>query len=911
MDETSVVTPACVMESSPSPASRDASLSPFPEKREDVSLFRLLGSHLSDIIIPNFLMSVTSSLEMPLVTLLGRQYGFPRSAIAQLIALVALSRAIMDIPWGILIDVFGLARMIISSILFNILAAMVGFYFCTRPVLIVFAVLSGSTLGGFFLNLDVFTARVIPRRYRGTVMSTISGVVRWAHVLGPSLSGVIITYTGDVRYAFWLSAGTAALTSMSLLYSFRPRRSFPVREQRMIGEDEKHFRRRERIRGADLFSKTKRGVPESGGSVPSRSKDENSITEDRLSSSTPFLSSGGHLSSVVSLPHLAIPASPSPSSLPPREEEGGEGQQTKVEEHPLTTVPRENGAEQATEKGAPSVASAPPSSATIFFSAGDMRGVPCMVSSLGPSSTVPLLNDSLPSHHRHYASSLSSSSPPLSASHRPHEAHTETMRGPSPPFRYGGTDEEEHGQQENARRHRREREERWGSGTSPAHSPSHVYFHPGWSHRSPTSRLHRCLHGRDSHSRHHAHPHSSSSGSSARHRLLQAFLFYYHFSRPSFYPEGVHYRSLPQPSRYQRTFRYGIPFFHHRRPHRRTRRRNSEGHVPHHLLDTAPPSPMATTRTTASRGGVHHHHHHEVLVSRPPFPFLSFLMAHLRTILLLGCYVIFFTGLRANRKLMLTFAGMDANWSDAQLSFLLSFGFSVDAVLFPLGGVVMDRFGRQWAMVPVTLGYAFSFVLLTLATTGPLLLAASALFGLADSLGCGLIKTLVADRAPPHWGSPFFGIMRMLEDVGHVLGAAGVGRMLHVLGFTRTCWSLAIIGVATALWGILLIPPAAEEEEEGEERERQVSVCSNTQSSTASRSGSSSSSTSTGSSLPASDSDRNGNGGMRKRSRAATSSISSSSTSQSLLAPQDENPTTEAEEKKVHIPVLKEKKSHG
>lgn len=51
--------------------------------------------------------------------------------------------------------------------------------------------------------------------------------------------------------------------------------------------------------------------------------------------------------------------------------------------------------------------------------------------------------------------------------------------------------------------------------------------------------------------------------------------------------------------------------------------------------------------------------------------------------------VVFFSAVRANRKLMMAFASMRAEMSDVQLSYVLSFGFCFDALLFPLGGIVM------------------------------------------------------------------------------------------------------------------------------------------------------------------------------------------------------------------------------
>lgn len=454
------------------------------------TLLQVLAAHTFDVHLPNFLMSVGSSLEIPLATLLGRRYQLTNNEIAQLVALIALSRAIVDIPCGVLVEYVGLRYVMIASVLLNITAAVVGYYSTSPFSLVIFSILSGASLGCFFLSRHVFVARVVAKRYRGTYMSTISGVMRWAHVLGPTLGGVIIAYSGDVRNSLIVSMITGVLSTMSLLFSFWPH------------HDEGNV---------TIFSPT---------SARLRQSRLRQLDQD----------------------DAGTPAS-APEQFPLIGSEKGE---TKKDVLSFLESPRESSWQCV----------ANPSCNNAFCVSGMLQ----------------------------------------------------------------------------------------------------------------TFRQHACI------------------------------------------------------------------------------------------------------------------------------------------IISLGIYVIMFTALRANRKLMMTFAGMQAELSDAHLTFLISFGFSIDAFLFPLGGLVMDYFGRQWAMVPSVVGFAVVFGLLPMAHTKNLLFAASGLFGVADSLGCGLIMTLVADRAPPRSSAPFFGIMRTLEDMGHVLGASGVGHALKVLGFSWTCYLLTFSGVFTALWGVLFIP---------------------------------------------------------------------------------------------------------
>lgn len=509
------------------------------EVAQDVTFLQIFTVHQFDVHTPNFLMSIASSVELPVVSLLGRHYGFTENRIARLVALVALSRAAIDIPFGVLVEYMGLRLCILFSVVLNVAAALQVFFFTSPAALTLFTIMNGASLGGFFLAQHVFVARVISRRYRGRFMAAMSGLMRWAHVTGPTLGGFVMTKTHDVRYILVVAAGAGVVATASLLSSFWPQRA-----------ETNHT----------IFSPVARPLP--GG--------------ERLT----FPHEVDHSSSgaAVKDPPVAV-VLPSLSIVTP-------------------TLSKEI---------------SPPRS-------------PCSLSST-ENVCLALLSHSDPSANASWKSV------------------------------------------ENLRR-----------------SANSASFDPVTAESSP---------------------------------------------------------SVPA----------GAP----------------------------------TESAAFAVSGM-----------------VSIIRTHAKGIFFLGVYVILITALRANRKLMLTFAGMKASLTDAQLTFLLSLGFSVDAVLFPLGGIIMDRCGRQWAMLPVTISLATTFGLLSFASTTPHLLLLSALFGLADSLGCGLILTLVADRAPPR-SAPFFGIMRMIEDLGHVLGAAAVGKAIEMVGFPATCWGLCCTGIFTALWGVILL----------------------------------------------------------------------------------------------------------
>nr|CCC95792.1 unnamed protein product [Trypanosoma congolense IL3000] len=172
----------------------------------------------------------------------------------------------------------------------------------------------------------------------------------------------------------------------------------------------------------------------------------------------------------------------------------------------------------------------------------------------------------------------------------------------------------------------------------------------------------------------------------------------------------------------------------------------------------------------------------------------------------LGVYIILLVALRANRKLLLTFAAMRQGFTDVQLSLLLSVSFSFDACLFPLGGLLVDHVSRRFSRLPVVLGLGGAFLLLPLQHSDRWLYLMAAAFGVADALGCGLIMTLVADFGQQRFGGMFFGIMRTVQDMGHVIGAATVSLVIHHFDFTTCCNFWGMIGVVAALWGWYAVP---------------------------------------------------------------------------------------------------------
>ncbi len=135
--------------------------------------------------------------------------------------------------------------------------------------------------------------------------------------------------------------------------------------------------------------------------------------------------------------------------------------------------------------------------------------------------------------------------------------------------------------------------------------------------------------------------------------------------------------------------------------------------------------------------------------------------------------------------------GLDA----AQTSLVFAAAAFVEVVLFYPAGTVMDRHGRVWVAVPVTLLLGLGLVALPLTTTLAGVAALALLMGVGNGLGSGIVMTLGADAAPTVGRAPFLGVWRLLSLVGHNGAALVVGAVAAV----------ATIGVASVAVGLLTL----------------------------------------------------------------------------------------------------------
>lgn len=168
--------------------------------------------------------------------------------------------------------------------------------------------------------------------------------------------------------------------------------------------------------------------------------------------------------------------------------------------------------------------------------------------------------------------------------------------------------------------------------------------------------------------------------------------------------------------------------------------------------------------------------------------------------LLTGGLVILSLGvLRSSRQILIPLWGNSIGLDVAAVGLIMGLGSGLDMMLFYPAGMIMDRLGRKWAMIPCLLILSLSFVLMPFAHDFKGLLLISLLAGLGNGFGAGIVMTLGADLAPDGAYGEFLGVWRLVGDIGTASGPAIVGVVAQVLALAISPMFAAVVGVAGAL----------------------------------------------------------------------------------------------------------------
>lgn len=162
--------------------------------------------------------------------------------------------------------------------------------------------------------------------------------------------------------------------------------------------------------------------------------------------------------------------------------------------------------------------------------------------------------------------------------------------------------------------------------------------------------------------------------------------------------------------------------------------------------------------------------------------------------------------IRSGRRIVLPLYGAAALGLDVQaIGWVLSIAAAFDVVMFPLAGVLMDRWGRKYAIVPCFAIQALGMALVPLAGGFAGLALAGAVIGFGNGIGSGTMMTLASDLAPRDTMGEFLGVWRLIGDAGGMGGPVAVGAIADLVTLTSATLVIAIIGFGAAAvfaWGV-------------------------------------------------------------------------------------------------------------
>jgi MFS family permease len=126
------------------------------------------------------------------------------------------------------------------------------------------------------------------------------------------------------------------------------------------------------------------------------------------------------------------------------------------------------------------------------------------------------------------------------------------------------------------------------------------------------------------------------------------------------------------------------------------------------------------------------------------------------------------------------------------IGLIVGAGSAMDMLFFYLSGVVMDKFGRKWSIVPSFILQGIGVGLIYVSHGAVALAFVSAFIGFANGLSSGTMMTLGSDFAPPELRGEFLSLWRLIGDVGSMGAPVIIGSVAQVLVLQMSI--LAVMG---------------------------------------------------------------------------------------------------------------------
>lgn len=191
------------------------------------------------------------------------------------------------------------------------------------------------------------------------------------------------------------------------------------------------------------------------------------------------------------------------------------------------------------------------------------------------------------------------------------------------------------------------------------------------------------------------------------------------------------------------------------------------------------------------------HHYHLILTLKTYYRLFAFA----------GVGQLFAQMIRTGRTVIIPLYAADILGLGVEnIGLIVSIAAAVDMSLFYPAGVLMDRYGRKYAIVPSFFLQALGMALIPLAAGFTSLLLVACLISFGNGLSSGTMLTVGADLAPPEARGEFLGLWRLIGDVGSSGGPLVVGNVANFVALPTAALALSAAGITAVLIFILFVP---------------------------------------------------------------------------------------------------------
>ncbi|WP_299445733.1 MFS transporter [uncultured Phycicoccus sp.] len=185
---------------------------------------------------------------------------------------------------------------------------------------------------------------------------------------------------------------------------------------------------------------------------------------------------------------------------------------------------------------------------------------------------------------------------------------------------------------------------------------------------------------------------------------------------------------------------------------------------------------------------------------------LDVVRRHRAVLLRVGLGVLAIGLARSSRVVVVPLWAESVGLTAAETALVFGAAGFVEVLLFYPAGSLMDRRGRIWVALPVTVLLGAGLLVLPLTSTLVAVGAVAVVMAVGNGLGSGIVMTLGADAAPAAGRAPFLGVWRLLSLVGHNGAAVVVAALAAVASIGVASVGVGVLTLAGGAWLLRWLP---------------------------------------------------------------------------------------------------------